>query len=364
MKIDKKDIKHNVLLITPENLTDLYILSQIIETNDQVYGFTTRRVRTPGKESREGDKGERIKVYLGIKVIEVDFQDSAVDQRLRIKGTIISGPEDIISLNSAHTINVLPGQGFSLQKPAWHDFHFQMLRKSEAANRPSIGIIAIEPGVFSIAEINNYKIQVHIQERDQLPGKQSSIKVRSSSDSNFFKKVLNIAKNYFANDSIKNIVVAGPANYKAKFLTYLQEEWRANNKAILLEDLSSAFAVNELVTRQTLQKLAGEYQVLEESVIINEFEKRLGTEFEKVCYGLDQGLQCADQGALETMLLNDQLLKSNNEAEKEKVLQLMDSVEKTRVSYYIVDSKSENGRILQNFGGTIGILRYAIYFES
>ena len=96
MKIDKKDLKHNILLITPENLTDLYIVSQIINEKDQVYAFTTRRVRTPGKESREGDKGERIKVYLGIKVLEVEYQDSAVDQRLRIKGKIISGPEDVV----------------------------------------------------------------------------------------------------------------------------------------------------------------------------------------------------------------------------------------------------------------------------
>ena len=89
MKINKKDMKHNVLVITPENLTDLYIVSQLIEENDQVFGNTTRRVRSPGHESRDGDKGQRIKIYLGIQVIEVDYQDSDVEQRLRIKGKII-----------------------------------------------------------------------------------------------------------------------------------------------------------------------------------------------------------------------------------------------------------------------------------
>ena len=193
MKIDKKDIKHNILLITPENLTDLYILSQLITTSDQVYGFTTRRVRTPGKDSREGDKGERVKVYLGIKVIEVDFQDSSVDQRLRVKGKIISGPEDIISFNSTHTINITAGQTFSLQKVEWFDFHFNLLRKSEEANRPLIGIIAIEPGLFSISTVNNFKMTVHIKERDSFPAKQAHAKVRTASDTNFFKKILSLA---------------------------------------------------------------------------------------------------------------------------------------------------------------------------
>ena len=245
MKIDKKEIKHNALLITPENLTDLYILSQLIEENDQVYGNTTRRVRTPGKDSREGDKGERIKVYLGISVLETDFQNSAFDQRLRIKGKIISGPDDVISLNSAHTINVEIGQSITLLKPQWYDFHFQLLRKSENANRPVIGIIALEPGLFSIAEINNFKIQLHIQERNQTPSKQASIKIRGSSDDSFFKKILNLTKNYFGDDRIKNIIIACPSNYKGKFLDFLQEEWRNNKKIFLLDDLPSAYAVNE-----------------------------------------------------------------------------------------------------------------------
>lgn len=363
MKINKKDMKHNILLITPENLTDLYILTQLISTNDQVYGFTTRRVRTPGRDSREGDKGERVKVYLGIKVIEVDFQDSSVDQRLRVKGKIISGPEDIVSFNSTHTININPGQSFSLQKVEWLDYHFTLLRKSEEAHRPVIGIIAIEPGLFSIATVNNFKITLHIQERDSLPAKQAQAKVRSASDTTFFKKILTLAKNYFSDDSIRHIVIAGPGTYKTKFNTFLQEEWRNHNKIFLLEDLSSAFYVQELVNRQTLQKLAGEYQVLEESAIITEFEKRLGQDFDKICYGLDQSIQSAEQGALETILLSDLLIRSEDEKEKEKIDHLMNYIDKTRVKFFIVDNKSEHGKIIHNFGGLVGLLRYAMFFD-
>ena len=165
-------------------------------------------------------------------------------------------------------------------------------------------------------------------------------------------------------DSIKNIVLAGPATYKTKFLSYVQEEWRNNNKNILLEDLSSAFAINELTNRQTLQKLASEYQVLEESAILNEFEKRLGNEFEKISYGLDQCLQCAEQGALESILIVDTLIKTENETEKTKIVLLMNHIDKTKVKYFIVDNKSENGKIIQNFGGLVGLLRYAMYFDE
>lgn len=364
MKIDKKDLKHNILGITPENLTDLYILSQIINEKDQLYSFTTRRVRTPGKESREGDKGERIKVYLGIQVLEVEFQDTDVDQRLRVKGKIISGPDDVVSFNSTHTINIAIGQNFSLQKENWLDYHFEILKKSAEANRPIIGLVAIEPGLFTIASINNFKIQIYIQERNQIPSKQSNSKIRSANDSNFFKKILNLTKIYFSDDSIRNIVIAGPGSYKTKFLSYLHEEWRNHNKIILVEDLSSAYEINELITRQNLQKLAGQYQILEESAIITEFEKRLGQNFEKICYGLNQCLQSAEQGALENILFLDTLLRSENETEKYSMIQLMEQIDKTKVKFLIVDSKTENGKIVKNFGGLIGLLRYSIFFDN
>ena len=362
MKINKQDLKHNTVLITPENLTDLYLISQVIEVNDQVYGQTTRRVRTPGKESREGDKGERVKVYLGIQVLEVDFQDSEVDQRLRIKGRIISGPEDVISLNSSHTINISLNQTFTLRKIQWFDYHFSLLAKSEAANRPLIGVVAIEPGLFTIAKITNFKIHILFQDRDQIPGKQSQAKVRSASETNFFKKILSLMKNYFSDESLKNIVLAGPASYKSKFAIFLQEEWRNSNKVFLVEDLSSALAVNELVNRQTLQKLAGEYQIMEESSLLTDFEIRLNKDFNTICYGLDQCTQAAEQGAIESLLIVDRLFKSDTE--HDAVIQLMDQLDKTRVKYYIVDYKSENGKIIQNFGGVLGILRYALFLDN
>jgi protein pelota len=364
LKIDKSDLKHNNLLFTPENLTDLYIISQIIEFNDHVFGNTTRRIRSSGKDSREGDKGEKVRVYLGILVLEVDFQDSVFDQRLRVKGKIISGPEDIVPLNSSHTINISVNNTFTIHKEFWLDYHFKLLKSSEESNRPLIGIIGIERGLFTIAMINNFKIDRLVLERNQIPGKQLSSKIRNSSDNVFFKKILSLVKSYFSNDSVRNIVLAGPGSYKGKFLEYMQEEWPNHNKIVLLEDLSSATSTNELINRETLIKLASKYQVFEELSIISEFEKRLGQDFEKICYGIDQSLQSVEQGALESVLIIDTLIRTTNDEEKKTVLKIMDDIEKTKVKYFIVDNKSDNGKIVSNFGGIIGLLRYAMFFDS
>ena len=56
MRILKRDLKHGVLELVPENPTDLYVLSNLLDENDQVHAKTSRRVRRSGSESRSGEK--------------------------------------------------------------------------------------------------------------------------------------------------------------------------------------------------------------------------------------------------------------------------------------------------------------------
>jgi len=201
MKIDKKEAKDNKLSFTPENWTDLYLLSNLVETEDHVYSLTSRRVRKSDKVGREGDKGERIKVFIGIKVNTVEFQDSYVERRLRIRGNIISSSEESVSINSSHTFNIKENTNIIVQKTQWTDIHNKILHEaSNSENRPLIGLVAIEKGYFSVGILNNYKIQYLTQERSVLTGKISTSKLQKKSDLAFFKCILGVIKNYFLSD--------------------------------------------------------------------------------------------------------------------------------------------------------------------
>ena len=350
-----------------ENLTDLYYLTQIIETNDFVFSQTTRRVRMSGKDGREGDKGERIKIFLGISVIDIEYQDSSYDQRIRIKGNIISGPEDLITINSTHTINLSINQFITIQKNLWLQYHFSLIKKAEnSIERPIIGIIAIEKGLFTIATINDFKVNILIQERQNTPGKSANSKIRNLSDNNYFKKILNLIKNYCEKENINNIVLGGPGNYKNKFLEFFNEEWMNHKKNITLEDLStgSSNSISELLNRKSIEKIAGEYQVIEEYKIISEFEKRLGMDFNKICYGLNHCLKAAEQGAIENILINESIIQNKNEVNKLFINDLLDLLEKTKSKLLIVNHRTENGIIVEKFGGMISLLRYALYFDD
>ena len=75
---------------------DLYVLYNVIAPNDQVKARTFRRIRQNDDEGR-ADKGERVPMVLTLVVEEAKFHEFA--NRLRIKGKVIAGPEDLISLH-------------------------------------------------------------------------------------------------------------------------------------------------------------------------------------------------------------------------------------------------------------------------
>lgn len=59
--------------LTPEFDEDLFILYLIINEGDVIYSWTVREIR--GKEGGERG-GEREKVYLGLRVIDVEYMNS------------------------------------------------------------------------------------------------------------------------------------------------------------------------------------------------------------------------------------------------------------------------------------------------
>ena len=116
MNIKSRKYQYGSVSVVPETIDDLYILYNLILPLDKVKARTTRRVRL-GEEDGRSDKGDRVPMVLTLEVEEVKFHEFA--NRLRIKGTIIDGPEDLISYGTYHTINVETGTLLTIAKELW-----------------------------------------------------------------------------------------------------------------------------------------------------------------------------------------------------------------------------------------------------
>jgi protein pelota len=359
----KRDIKHGVIKLVPENPTDLYVLSNLLEENDQVYAKTSRRVRRSGSESRSGEKSDRVTVSLGIALIDQAFHEFSFQSRLRVKGTIVSGPEELVSLGDTHTLNIEPGLPVKIIKPKWNKYHLQMLEEAEkAATKPKIAIVVIESGHSVLAVVDNYQVHHISTDKHNIPRKAANVKNRKQEVNKFFEKIKSSMNNHLPSGIIA-LIVAGPGFVKERFFNFIQEEWIDKEVQFILESTGSSGknGVVEIIRRGLVDKLAGELQVMKEIKLLERFEKLLVSNIAKVTYSLDSVHQAGLIGAISQVILLDTFLRSSRDINiYTKTVEILESVKNTGGEYLIVNERSENGKKIRAFGGAIALLRWEL----
>ncbi|MFX1268681.1 MAG: hypothetical protein ACFFAK_12035, partial [Promethearchaeota archaeon] len=194
MKILEIDNKNQEITLKTENLNDLWTLYNVISKNDNVSTRTSRRVVL-----REGTKGDRKPMRLKLNVESISFHEFS--NRLRIKGTIIEGPEDFVSFGTYHTFNIDIGQKMTIKKEKWLRSEIKRLKESSKFEVNFILlIIAIETGLATASLITNFSHNRIATIRKTIPGKRYKQTYRNKAYEEFFDDIKKII-----DENIKNI---------------------------------------------------------------------------------------------------------------------------------------------------------------
>ncbi|MHA2305564.1 MAG: mRNA surveillance protein pelota [Candidatus Hodarchaeales archaeon] len=366
MRVLKKDMKNNRLVIRPENATDLYVLSNIIGIGDKVIAKTSRRVRRSGSEGRSGDESHRISMTIGIQVEDFAFQDSSVSNRLRVKGKIFQGPEQYVSVGTYHTLNLDLAQAITIVKHEWSRYYLEMLKEAEeASKKPKICLIATDKSEICIGLLDNFKLTIVAYEKSNISRKGAKQKVRIKETQSFFDQVASILQRNILPET-KHIVLGGPGFVKERLATFLKEKFPKEDLNIIVAGSLSGgnrIGLSELLQMEVVDKFAADFRILEENRLIDEFFKRLNQGSSDVSYGFSDIDQISKSGAIESVILLDSLLRGGNDIDPDDIKRILQEIEKTRGKITIISTQSENVKRLKTFGGIIGLLRYPLKWE-
>ncbi|TFF85709.1 MAG: hypothetical protein EU518_00685, partial [Promethearchaeota archaeon] len=183
MKILDQDKKQGQITVRVQDLNDLWSLYNIIAKGDIVSSLTQRRV-----VMKEGSKGERKVMRLTLKVEDVAFHEFS--NRLRIKGTILEGPDDFVSFGSYHTFNLEINQKITITKDEWMRQDLMRLKESsKLATNFVMLIVAMETGLANVALITNYSHNNIATITKNIPGKRYEQSFRRKFLNDFFEDV-------------------------------------------------------------------------------------------------------------------------------------------------------------------------------
>jgi protein pelota len=347
MRVTKRDLRGNKegeIALTPETLDDLWHLKYIIEKGDLVFALTKRKAEASSDKLRP-EKVEKKNVRLGIRVDDLEFHKFS--NRLRVHGLIEHG----MDAGYHHTLNIEEGTALSIIKH-WKKDQVERVNEAEAASkRPKVIIVTIEEGDADIGFVRHYGIELYSHIR------QSSGKGEGTLREVFFSTILEQLNHAMC--GTESVVVAGPGFTKDDLMKYISANNSELAAGILVEDTSSIgmSGFQEVLRRGAVDRIMEESRIARESSLMDELlrEMALGG---KVAYGMDEVKTAIDYGAVETLLIADELLRLEREAGN--IDAMIQEVEHAQGSMVVFSTEFEPGQKLHSLGGIAAMLRFKI----
>lgn len=228
--------------------------------------------------------------------------------------------------------------------------------------KEQFGLIVLDRKEATLGLLRGTNIKVLTHMNSAVPGKtraggqsaQRFARIREGAMKEFFKRIAEAANKDFLNikTELKGILIGGPSPTKERFMDfdYLNQELKA--KIISIQDLTytDESGLHHLVDKS--RDVLAKEEIMEEKQLMQKFLEFLAKEPEKVSYGLDQVKKALEFGAVDTLLLSEDLDDKTLEELEDKAEQL-----KTKVK--IISTETREGVQLKDMGKVAAILRYA-----
>jgi protein pelota len=349
MRISKRTLKgrEGEIALTPETLDDLWHLKYIVEPGDLVFALTKRRVEGATDKLRP-EKIEKKPMRLGVRIESLEFHKFS--NRLRLHGMIESGQE----VGAYHTLNIEEGTNMSVIK-TWKNDQLERIKEAEAAaKRPRVVILAIEEGEASIGLVRYYGVEEYSQ------FKMGSGKGERSSREEFFNSVISQLSQ--AASGTEAVIVAGPGFTKDDFMKHLETKNPELAARSRTEDTVSIgiSGFQEVLRRGAVDRIVEESRISREARLIEELMAMIATNGAGV-YGWDEVRRARDMGAVESLLITDELLREGREKGHDIDAFLL-SIEHTRGKVVVFSTEFEPGHRLHNLGGIAALLRFNLEY--
>lgn len=353
MKIIHCDYKSGEVKVKTENLDDLWYLNTIIDSNDLVSSITFRKIKLGGEDERKTQVIKK-KVYVTIKVEKVEFHKYS--DILRVSGTIFEGPEDIPH-GSYHTINVEINTELKITKENW--LKYQKDKLTESTKIESTNILAV---AFDREEAYVFKITRQGHEFVTSIKGQVAKKNFEQQSTNFYEEIIQLAKSYDDRENYFRIIMASPAFYNDE----LQKNLKDNKlgQKIVMGTISSVnkISINEIMQRPELENILQKDHTSKEIKLVQELLTNISKN-EKYVYSFKESKGAAELGAIDKLLVTDNLIHKYRVEEKFNELEsVMKTADQMGAEVHIIQSEHEGGKKLDGLGGIAAILRYNVWW--
>jgi peptide chain release factor subunit 1 len=224
------------------------------------------------------------------------------------------------------------------------------------------GLVVMDRRDANIALLKGKAIIHLLKTHSQVPGKmkaggQSAHRFEQNRElalKDHIKKVADYIKEQFLmRENLKGIIVGGPGPTKYELVEGDFLTGDIQKKIIGIKDLSytGEFGIQELVDRS--DDILAKEELVDEKKIMNEFLEKLGKNPDLVSYGEHEVKKALELGAVQTLLLSEQL-------DDQKIDEFENIAKQYSTEVKLISTETREGVQLRDIGKIGAILRYKI----
>ncbi|KAH8740770.1 pelota/Dom34 [Cryptosporidium ryanae] len=355
-----------------ESDEDNWELYNLILPGDSVKSITQRKTYKEHTSGKVTAKVHRILMTIIVKSVEYEGVNS-----IRISG-FNAVDNEYVKLGQHHTIELKKGSEFILYKRNWD---WLMRNRLDECTKKKVGagedilVLLIGNGISNMFLVSPQRTSKLFGITQNIP--RSNIgNAFKESRRKFFD---NITKNLLLHinvDDVDNIILGGPGFYKEDYLKHLTQVSSINNKDIshlvnnkkhvfMLAKTSSVYqsSIDEILLNHDFYEKLKDTKAYVQTKLIEKLQYYLSTDSNNVCYGIQNIETALENSAIETLLLSDRLLRTDNFSLRKKISQITESNNNMGGKTSIFSSTHNSGKALDNLTGIAAILRFPLEFE-
>ena len=339
------------LRLRVESEDDLWVLSQVCGTGCMVGMMSHRRDSTTGtKEDGRAKSAERKPMWIVLECSETAFQPFT--DNLRVHGVI---KEAKIDIGSHHTHVISSGDEIELTREGGLSRADKSLLKEalSAGRRPKCGLLVVESDEILVFEVAAHGIRDVSQFSMRGGGKRADNSTNVRKD--FFEQVAKEVRLVFPDQM--PVVLCGPGLAREQLEKHLRSLGAQNQMFNAATSIGGRAAANEVLAEGLADSLLGEHALVQQVRVIEEGLKRISTNG-AVAYGSASIEAAAEQGAIETLVIEASMLRGGEESSMAGWNAISNSVETSGGKVIQASVDHDSGQQLIGMGGAIALLRW------
>ncbi|KAL8562548.1 hypothetical protein ACOMHN_045813 [Nucella lapillus] len=369
MKLIGDDIDKGVgaMTLIAEEAEDMWHAYNVITVGDKLCSTTIRKVTM---ESATGStSASKVRTTLTIKVENIDFDTQAC--MLRVKGRNVC-ENDYVKMGAYHTIDLEMNRQFRLYKDEWDSVALERIDMAcDPTQNADLAAVVMQEGLAHVCLVTNTMTLVRAKIETNIPRKRKGMCEQHTKGLNrFYDQIMQAVLRHVNFDVVKCVLIASPGFVKDQFSQYMFTEAVKQDLKVLTENRSKFIMIHsssgfkhslkEVLTDPALLARMADTKAAGEVKSLDSFYQMLQNDPDRAFYGVKHCEKAASLLAIDTLLISDELFRSQDIQQRKRYVRLVDSAKENGGDVKIFSSLHVSGEQLGQLSGVAAILRFPV----